>query len=81
MASYGMKPIVRSHRLTFAILLFLISFFIVHTIKPAFVYTPDGAFRDFGVGYKNKTVLPIWIVCIVLAILSYLAIISYLFYF
>lgn len=75
------KNIIRNHKLTLAILLFLVAIYTVHYIKPDFIYTPDGAFRDFGVGYKNKTVLPIWIVCIVLAILSYLAITSLLFYF
>ena len=34
----------------------------------------------FGVGYKNKTVLPIWLVAITLAILSYLTILYYLIY-
>jgi hypothetical protein len=41
-------------------------------VKPAFAYMPDGSFRPFGVGYKHKTVVPIWLVAISLAILSYL---------
>ena len=79
MASF--KNIIRSYKLTLSILLFLFLFFIVHSIKPSCIYTPDGGFRDFGVGYKNKTVLPMWVISIVLSILSYLAISSYLFYF
>jgi hypothetical protein len=39
---------------------------------------PDGSFREFGVGYKNKTVIPIWVVSIIIAILCYLAISYYL---
>jgi hypothetical protein len=31
----------------------------------------NGSFRQFGVGYKNTTILPLWLVSIMLAILSY----------
>jgi hypothetical protein len=47
-------------------------------IKPALLYTPEGGFRQFGVGYKQKTVIPIWIVAILLAIFSYLGVLYYL---
>ena len=74
------KSFVRIHKANFAIALFLILFTIFHWIKPSFAYGPDGEFREFGVGYRNKTVLPVWTVAIVLAILSYLAVINYLAY-
>ena len=41
-------------------------------IKPGFSYLPNGGYRPFGVGYKHKTVIPVWAVAIFLAILSYL---------
>jgi len=51
------------------------SFFILlcflHWAKPSLVYTPTGALREFGVGYRKKTVLPMWLVVLVLAILCY----------
>ncbi len=46
--------------------------------KPSVVYTKEGGFRPFGVGYSNKTVIPIWIVAILLAIFSYLTVLWYL---
>ena len=67
------KIFIQKYKTSFAILLFVLLFFIFHTIKPSFAYGRDGEFREFGVGYKNKTVLPVWIVVIALAILSYLA--------
>ena len=30
--------------------------------------------KDFGLGYTDKTVIPIWLLVIILAIVSYLAI-------
>lgn len=50
----------------------------IHHFKPSLLYTPEGGFRQFGVGYKQKTVVPIWLVAILLAILCYLAVLFYL---
>jgi hypothetical protein len=69
---------VRMNKTTYAVTLFLIAFTIFHTMKPSFAYGPDGEFRQFGVGYKHKTVLPVWTVSIILAILSYLMVMFYL---
>ena len=65
---------IRLHKANFAILLFLILFTTFHFMKPAFAYGPEGEFRPFGVGFQNKTVVPVWIVAIALAIFSYLAV-------
>ena len=75
-----MKGFVRYHKLSVAILLFLVIFSTVHFNKPAFLYNDDGGFRPFGVGYRHKTVIPIWVVAIVLAILCYLSVMYYLAY-
>lgn len=47
-------------------------------IKPSFIYNDDGSFRRFGLGYKSKTVVPIWFVTILIAILSYLFVLYYI---
>ena len=65
---------IRRNKVNAAILLFLILFFIYHSIKPSITYGNKGEFRPFGVGYKNKTVVPMWLVAIILAILSYIAV-------
>jgi len=67
---------IRTHKTTIAIFIFLILFSSVHFLKPSFAYTENGGFREFGLGYRNKTVIPIWIVAIVLAIFSYLIIVA-----
>jgi hypothetical protein len=63
------------------IFIFLVLFSIVHYLKPGLLYTKEGGFRNFGVGYRNKTVIPIWLVAIILGILSYLAVSYYLLFF
>ena len=61
-----------------SILLFLVLFIMVITVKPGFVFDKNGKPREFGLGYKNKTVIPIWLVIIILAIVSYLCILYYI---
>lgn len=68
---------VRTHKPAVAVVLFVILFSLFHYLKPGFAYGNDGEFRPFGVGYRNKTVVPVWVVAIVLAIVIYLAILAY----
>jgi hypothetical protein len=72
------KSFVRVNKLNISIVLFVTLFSLIHIAKPSLLYTKEGGFRQFGVGYKHKTVVPIWIVAICLAILSYLAVMYYL---
>lgn len=59
-----------------SLLVFLAMYSIVFYFKPNIIYNKKGSLRDFGVGYKNKTVIPMWVATILLSILSYLMIIS-----
>ena len=66
------RHIVRQNMTLASIILFVIVFGTIQFLKPAFLYNGDGSIREFGVGYKNKTILPIWLLSIVLGILCYL---------
>ena len=74
----NLKSFVGKNKLNVSLLLFLIIFCLIHYIKPSIVYDENGEFRPFGVGYRHKTVIPIWLVAIITAILSYLSVLSYL---
>lgn len=74
----SLKGVIQVHKLATSILLFFILFTIIHMLKPTLLYNEDGGFRPFGVGYRHKTVIPIWLVSIILAIFSYLAVLYYL---
>jgi hypothetical protein len=70
----AIKNIIRNNLAGTAILLYVIVFMLVQYANPSFLYNDDGSLREFGIGYSSKTVLPIWLVAIVLGILSYLAV-------
>jgi hypothetical protein len=63
-----------------SIIIFLIIFGVIQLLRPAFLYNRDGSIREFGVGYKNKTILPLWLFSIILGILSYVIVLYYLTY-
>ena len=63
---------IKRHITSFSILVFLAAFAAIQWFKPRFMYNDDGSLRQFGIGFHRKTVVPAWLVAIVLAILSYL---------
>jgi hypothetical protein len=68
------KLFVKQNITYLALVLFFITFCIIIMTKPAFIYNNDGSFKQFGVGYKNKSVLPMWFIVILISILSYVSI-------
>jgi len=74
------KNYIRENQLLISIVLFIIIYGFIQIIKPSCFYNKDGSIREFGVGYKNKTILPIWLLSIVLGVLCYLLVIYYVNY-
>jgi uncharacterized membrane protein YozB (DUF420 family) len=74
------RTYIRENAPLFAIILFLIMFVSIQMMKPACLYNNDGSIREFGVGYRNKTIMPIWLLSLILGILSYLFVMYYVAY-
>jgi hypothetical protein len=72
------RAFIRKNKTSVAIAIFLLVFVVIQGAKPAFLYNDNGGFRHFGIGYRNKTVIPIWFLTMILAIFSYVAILYYL---
>jgi hypothetical protein len=71
------RTYIRENAPLFAIILFLIMFGSIQMMKPSCLYNNDGSIREFGVGYRNKTIMPIWLLSLILGILSYLFVLYY----
>ena len=71
------KTYIRENITLVSIFLFVIIFGIIQMMKPACFYNRDGSIREFGIGYRNKTILPIWLSSLLLGILCYLAVLYY----
>jgi hypothetical protein len=74
------RKYIKENITLFSIILFVIIFSIIQIVKPSFLYKSDGSLRVFGIGYKNKTILPIWLFSIILGTLCYLAVMYYITY-
>ena len=72
------KTYIRENITLIAVIIFIIIFGIIQIMKPACFYNSDGSIREFGIGYKNKTILPIWLLSLILGILCYLAVLYYI---
>ena len=72
------KKLIRENITFTAILLFIILFGGIQMARPGFLYNTDGSIREFGIGYKNKTILPVWLLSLILGILSYLVVTAYI---
>lgn len=72
------RTFIRNNITLVSIILFAIIFTVVQIMQPGFLYNRDGSVREFGVGYKNKTIMPVWLFSLLLGIMSYLVVMYYL---
>ena len=70
--------IIRRNVVASAISIFIFFYMMILALKPAFLYNKDGSLREFGIGYKKKTVIPAWLLAIILALGSYFSILYYI---
>lgn len=59
---------------SFSITIFVGLFIAITWFKPSFLFNSDGSIREFGIGRKQKTIIPLWLIVLVLSFLSYLII-------
>ena len=69
---------IAKNKVLVSIIVFLLIIGVLFQTKPAFLFHTDGSLREFGVGYKNKTILPFWLFSILLGILCYIGVMYFL---
>ncbi len=72
------RAFIRKNITSTAIILFIIIFAVIQYLEPAFLYEKDGALRQFGLGSNKKTIIPIWFLTLILAMMCYLFVLYYL---
>ena len=75
------KQFVQKNVTLVAIIIFMAIFISTQITKPSIFYNLDGSIRVFGVGYRNKTIMPVWLLSIFIGILSYTLVLGYATYF
>lgn len=62
----------RTHPLVASVITFLVLYATLVWASPSFAFDPKGRARQFGIGITGRTVTPVWLIVILLAVLSYL---------
>ena len=58
-------------------IVYLTGISIVLAIRPSYMFTPDGLWKEFGIEKGNEyTLCPFWLFCIVWALVSYFLVIA-----
>ena len=61
-----------NNTIKYSIILYIFLLLIILIIKPRFIFNKNGEVKHFGTDYnENTTILPLWLLCILLAIFSY----------
>ena len=71
------EPTIRRNIVIISIIIYLLIYYLCIKLKPGFLYTRDGSLRSFGLGYKNKTVIPGWVLVTFISILVYFSLMHY----
>ncbi len=72
------RNFIRKNIISISIVIFVILYTLIIAIKPGFLYNNDGTLREFGLGFRKKTVIPVWLLSIILAIVSYFSVLYYI---
>jgi len=68
-----------ANRLIIILMVYFSCYGIILWLKPDIIYDPTKtALRSFGVGYKQSTILPLWLASILLAVFSYFAVLYFI---
>ena len=68
----------QKYKIQTAIIIFLVLYISTIIAEPRFCFDDDGNILQFGLNYKNKTIVPMWLMAILFGILSYFSIYYYL---
>ena len=68
---------IRRNIVIISIIIYLLIYYLCIKTKPGFLYMRDGSLRTFGLGYKNKTVVPGWVLAAFISILVYFSLMYY----
>jgi len=60
-----------------SVVIFVLLFSLIYVNKPSCFFMRDGTLREFGIGYKNKTIFPLWLASIILGLCVYLGVSFY----
>ena len=77
---FDIRSIVNENIVITSVILFIIIYGLIIYSKPNIVFNKDGSLRQFGIGKSDTTILPAWLISLLIAIISYFIILYYIAY-
>ena len=77
---YFTKTFLKRNITYISIIIFFMALYIIHINKPILVYDNNGSIRHFGIGTMQKTIIPLWLICILLPIFIYTILLNYIYF-
>ena len=65
----SLRTIFKKNIIATTIIFFVLVYILINYLKPAFLYTHNGTLRQFGLGYNHKTIIHMWLLSIIIAII------------
>ena len=72
--SDSMLDTIKQFKVNIAILVFMGVFYLAYKSNSTLFFNSDGSLKQFGVGYKHKTVVPLWLFAILSGIVVYIVV-------
>jgi hypothetical protein len=69
---------IRQNITSISLIIFISIYSAILYFQPGFLYNNDGSLRQFGINSSKKTVLPVWLLAIIISIASYFLVLYYL---
>lgn len=60
------------YKIIMSMFVFMILYGVLTIVKPIIIFDEDGSIREFGINSSKKTIIPLWMVTILLSIFSYM---------
>ncbi len=68
-----------ANRLIIILMVYFLCYGLIVWLKPDIIYDQTKtSLRSFGVGYKHSTILPLWLVSILLALFAYFVVLYFI---
>ena len=65
---------IKGFKVNIAIIVFIGVFYLAYKSKSTLFFNNDGSLKQFGVGYKHKTVVPLWLFAILSGVVVYIVV-------
>lgn len=69
---------IRNNIISVSSIIFIVFYGLILFFRPGFIYNSDGSLRQFGLNNSRKTIIPAWLLALLLAISSYFLVLYYI---